>query len=354
MTNLERLREAMAAKGVPALLVSQIDNVRWASGFTGSNGFLIVTPTDDRFVTDSRYTLQAKEEVPGTHIEVYSSGMDSNEFIAAQAGAMGISKIGFEADSVTYAAHGKMADKFAGIELIPVDDLFSDLRVVKTAGEIDKIRAACALADACFDHVKRLLQPGVAEYDIGLEIEFFFRRHRAELAFDPIVVSGERSARPHGHPSEKKLQRGDFVTLDFGAKLDGYCSDITRTVVVGEATQRHRDVYNAVLQSQMKALEAMKPGARASDVDKVSREAMGDFAQYFGHGLGHGLGKLVHDSGRLNSTSETVLATDQVWTVEPGIYIPGFGGVRIEDDVVVTDSGIDVLTTSTRELMIVG
>jgi len=167
-------------------------------------------------------------------------------------------------------------------------------------------------------------------------------------------VSGERSARPHGRASEKKLERGDFLTLDFGAKLNGYCSDITRTIVVGGATDRHREVYETVLRSQLAALDAMKPGAKAAEVDRVSREAMGDYAQYFGHGLGHGLGKLVHDSGRLSSSSETVLAENQIWTVEPGVYIPGFGGVRIEDDVVVTMDGIEILTHSPKEMLILG
>ncbi|HWA83244.1 MAG TPA: Xaa-Pro peptidase family protein [Fimbriimonadaceae bacterium] len=352
MSNIDKLRDAMKAKGLPAMLVSEIENVQWASGFTGSNGFLLLTPSDQRFVTDSRYTLQAKEQVPGMRVEVYSSGIDGNTFLAQQAADMGLKEVGFEADSVTFSTHRKLAEKFDGIALTPVENLFPDLRVVKTTDEIEKIRESCKLADACFDHVKRMLQVGVSEFDIGLDIEFFFRRNGADLAFEPIVVSGERSARPHGRASEKKLEKGDFLTLDFGAKLDGYCSDITRTVVIGEASDRHREMYNAVLTSQAQALQAMAPGKKASEIDRISREAMGEYAQYFGHGLGHGLGKVVHDAGRMNSTSETVLARGQVWTVEPGAYIPGFGGVRIEDDVVVTDSGIEVLTQSPKELMV--
>jgi Xaa-Pro aminopeptidase len=354
MRNMEKLRDVLAQKGVPAMLVSQIDNVGWATGFTGSNGFLILTPTTERFVTDSRYTLQAKEQLAGTRVEIYNSGVDPNTYLAEQVRDMGLSRVGFESDAVTYASHAKMVEKFGDIELIPVDGLFPDLRVVKSADEIQKIREACKLADACFDHVKRMLQAGVSEFDIGLDIEFFFRRNGADLAFEPIVVSGERSARPHGRASDKKLESGDFLTLDFGAKLDGYCSDITRTVVIGAATERHAEVYESVYRSQMAALDAMRPGVKAADVDRISREAMGDYAQYFGHGLGHGLGKLVHDAGRMSSTSETVLAEDQVWTVEPGAYIPGFGGVRIEDDVVVTSNGIEVLTHSPKELIVFG
>jgi len=353
-TNIEKLRKEMAKKEIPAMLVSQIDNVRWATGFTGSNGFLLLTPTDQRFVTDSRYTLQAKEQVPGVRVEIYHSSVDSNAFLAQQAADMGLKKVGFEADAVTYAAHRKLSEKFEGAELVAVENLFPDLRVVKTPNEIETARRACKLADACFDHVRRMIQIGVSEFDIGLEIEFFFRRNGADLAFEPIVVSGERSARPHGRASEKKLERGDFLTLDFGGKLDGYCSDVTRTIVVGEASDRHRDLYDAVSRSQLAALDAMKPGVKAADVDRISREAMGDYAQYFGHGLGHGLGKVVHDSGRMSSTSETVLAKDPIWTVEPGSYIPGFGGVRIEDDVVVTDDGIEILTHAPKEMLILG
>jgi Xaa-Pro aminopeptidase len=352
MNNIEKLREAMSQKGIPAMLVSQIDNVQWATGFTGSNGFLLITPTTERFVTDSRYTLQAKEQVAGMPVEIYGSGVETNAFLAEQIRGMGLTKIAFESDAVTFASHAKMAENFAGIELVPVEGLFLNLRVVKTPDEVEKIRGACKLADACFDHVKRLFQVGVSEFDIGLEIEFYFRRSGADLAFEPIVVSGERSARPHGRASDKKLAAGDFLTLDFGAKVDGYCSDITRTVVIGAASPRHTEVYEAVYRSQMAALDAMRPGVKAADVDRISREAMGDYAQYFGHGLGHGLGKLVHDAGRMNSTSETVLAEGQVWTVEPGAYIPGFGGVRIEDDVVVTPGGIEVLTRSPKELIV--
>lgn len=352
MSNQEKLREAITSYGLDAMLVSQIDNVQWATGFSGSNGFLLLTPRDERFVTDGRYTLQAKEQLPGTRIEVYNPGTDPDTFMASNAREMGISRIGFEADAMTYAAHRKLAEKFSGIELVPIEGLFSELRVVKAPEEIEKIRAACKLADACFEHVQRMIQVGVSEYDISLDIEFFFRRNGAEIAFSPVVVSGARSAFPHGRASEKKLESGDFLTLDFGAKLDGYCSDITRTVVVGEVTERHREVYNTVLGSQMAALEAMKPGAQAREIDAISRNAMGEDAKYFTHGLGHGLGRLVHDAGRLNSTSDTVLARGQVWTVEPGIYIPGFGGVRIEDDVVVTDSGIDNFTMASKELLV--
>ena len=236
---------------------------------------------------------------------------------------------------------------------MPAPDIFTDLRLIKTSEEIEKIRMACRLADKCFEHVLRLLQPGVSEWDISLDIEFFFRRNMAEIGFSPIVASGHRSALPHGRASEKKLEAGDFVTLDFGAKLDGYCSDMTRTMVLAPLSERHKHVYDCVLEAQLAALAFMKPGVSAHDVDAAARDTLAkyDLAQYFGHGLGHGLGRNVHDGGRLGTNSKTILATGQVWTVEPGVYIEGFGGVRIEDDVVVTETGIESSPTPPKSFL---
>lgn len=351
MSVLQSLREAIADAGLPGLIVSNMENVRWATGFTGSFGLLVVTPTEARFLTDSRYTIQAAEQVQGMPTTSFAAPVLSEEFLAKNLAEMGIREIAFESPAVTYATFEKWRKACDGIELIPGTDLIAPLRMVKSADEITKVRAACRLADACFDHFRRLIRPGISEYDLGLEIEFFFRRHGAGLAFEPIVVSGLNSARPHGRPSEKLLENGDFVTFDFGAKLDGLCSDLTRTVVIGSATDRHREIYDTCLRAQLASLDMMKPGIEAKAVDAKAREVMGDYARYFGHGLGHGLGTVVHDGGRLAASSTDILRPGQVWTVEPGIYIEGFGGVRIEDDVVMTESGIEILTHSPKELL---
>lgn len=353
MSNLARLRSKMSESGVQTLLVSDIANVRWLTGFTGSFGYVLVSADKALFVTDSRYAIQAGEQVLEMPNVWFQSPVVLDEFLAQQVSDLGFSKLGFEAASVSYATYEKWRSRFKGVELFGSPDLISKLRMVKTMDELDRIRQACGVADACFLHVIRMIQPGVSEWDVSLDIEFFIRRSGFELAFEPIVVSGERSARPHGKASEKKLEVGDFVTMDFGAKVDGYCSDITRTVVVGPANDRHREVYGQVLKAQLASIDAMKPGARASEVDGLARTVFDEIglAKYFGHGLGHGLGSLVHDTGRMNATSEDVLEPGQVWTVEPGVYIPGFGGVRIEDDVVVTESGVEVLTHSTKELL---
>jgi Xaa-Pro aminopeptidase len=353
-TSLDRLRDAMARKGIPALLVADPVSVAWLTGFTGSFARVLVTENDARFITDSRYTLQAKEQVPGLPLASFASPTNGDVFVGQQACEMGIKRLAFESASTTYAAYENMGTKMSEVELIPAPDLFGELRMVKTPEEIGKIRKACAIADACFGHLTRLIQPGLTEYDLQIELEFYLRRAGAGIAFEPIVVSGERSARPHGKASDKPLEVGDFVTMDFGANVEGYNSDLTRTIVVGEATERHREVYGQVLLAEMAAIEAMKPGVRAADVDALARRILDEkgLAQYFGHGLGHGLGRIVHDTGRMGATSEDVMAPGQVWTVEPGVYIPGFGGVRIEDDVVITETGVEVLTSAPKELLV--
>ncbi len=353
LPNLDRLRAAMASKEVAALLVSDATNVGWLTGFTGSFAYVVVKPDDVLFITDSRYTIQAQEEVPGIRVVSFASPTDGLTFAGEQIKGLGLGTIAFEAATTTYAQFEKMKEKM-GVEPTPAPDLFGELRMVKSADEVATIRKACALADACFGHLTRLIQPGLTEYDLQLELEFYLRRAGAGLAFEPIVVSGERSARPHGKASDKALMVGDFVTMDFGAQVDGYNSDLTRTVVIGEATHRHHEVYGQVLRAQMACLDAMKPGVKAVDVDALARHVLDEkgFARYFGHGLGHGLGRLVHDGGRMSATSEDVLAPGQVWTVEPGVYIPEFGGVRIEDDVVVTEDGVEVLTHSPKEMLV--
>ncbi|MCW5940713.1 MAG: aminopeptidase P family protein [Fimbriimonadaceae bacterium] len=354
MNNVDRLRERMADAGVDALLLSHVPNVQWLTGFTGSAGSVLLTETDGVFMTDSRYTLQAAEEVSDLPVRTFANPVRQADFLAKNAHDLGLTRVGFEREFVTYGAYQDWQRAFAEIELYPAEDLVASLRAVKSADEIAKIRRACALTDACLEHVVRLIQPGVREWDVLMEIEFFFRRQGADKAFEPIVVSGERSARPHGHASDKTLAVGDFVTLDLGAMVDGFCGDVTRTFVVGEATDRHREIYAQVLRAEQECCAALLPGANGKDVDALARRILDekDLARYFGHGLGHGLGRLVHDSGRLGPTSDQPIEVGQVWTVEPGVYIEGFGGVRIEDDVLVTESGPEILTHFDRELLV--
>ncbi|MBL8047211.1 MAG: aminopeptidase P family protein [Chthonomonas sp.] len=354
-SNLERTLARMADNNVEAMLVSDIGNVRWLTGFTGSFGFAVCSANGNIFISDARYSVQAHEQVTNMEVVIFATPQKVLDVLAAAVKKLGVSKLGFEG-SVTYATWAEWTKGLGGVTLEPQSNIIAPLRMIKTADEIAAVTEACKLADACFDHVQRMLKPGVVEFDIALDIEFFFRRHRATLAFDVIAVSGPNSAKPHGKPTEKKLEVGDFLTLDFGCGIRGYHSDITRTVVIGETSDKHKQIYNRVLESQVAAIEAMRPGANGRDVDILVREILDkdDLSQYFGHGLGHGLGSAVHDMGRLSMTTDQPIEVGQIWTIEPGVYLDGWGGVRIEDDIVITESGCDILTTSPKELMVCG
>jgi Xaa-Pro aminopeptidase len=354
MSSLQKFQKALVEAEQSAFLVSDRAGVFWLTGFTGSLGYALVTPMAGRLLVDSRYTLQAAEQCRALETHSFGSPMEWADFLKSQIVEMGISQLFFDENHIPVGTFKRWSEKFEGVELLPATDPISKLRMIKTPAEMSLIRQACRLADACLEHIQPLIRPGLREDELQLEIELFFRRNGAEAAFTPIVVSGERSARPHGTASEKPLETGDFLTLDLGAKLNGYCSDITRTFVIGKASQRHQAVYHQVLKAQCAALEAIRPGTNGKDVDSLARQILDEqnLAQYFGHGLGHGLGALVHDSGRLSQTTDQLIETGQVWTVEPGVYIEGFGGARIEDDIVVTEDGIEVLTHFPKELIV--
>lgn len=354
MTSLQKLRSKIASDGIDAILVSDIVNLNWLSAFTGSSGVAVITKDQARFITDSRYTIQANEEVQDLDVYTFSSPVLLVDFVISNAKEMGISSLGVEAQQMSYSTFQSWKEKFADISLVPLTDPISPLRMIKTAEEIQGIEECCRVADQGFEHISRLFQPGVSEEDIALELEFFFRRQGGRIAFDTIVASGWRGALPHGRASDKLIESGDLVTIDFGFCKDGLNSDITRTFAVGEPDARQIEVYNQVLKAQLGALEAMKPGVPCREVDARSREILDEIglAKYFGHGLGHGLGRLVHDHGRLGPSSTEVLEVGQVWTVEPGVYLEGWGGVRIEDDVVVTEDGIKILNETSKDLLV--
>lgn len=355
MTSLSRLRKKMSENNVDAQIVNDLTNVHWLTGFTGSSGSALVTQKEAIFITDGRYSLQAVNEVLDMDVAIYQRPQSIEGCISEYARKFGISKVWFER-SISYGTWQSWQTTFAGIELSAAPDLVRALRMIKTSDEIEKIKAACAITDACLEHVSRMIQVGVCEYDIQLDIEFFIKRQGADIAFTPIAVSGANSARPHGHATEKKLEHGDFVTLDLGAKKNGYCSDITRTFVVSDASSRHQHIYNEVLKAESSAINAATVGISGIDLDNVARKVFdeNDFTQFFVHGLGHGLGRDVHDPGNLSQSSQDTLEAGQVWTIEPGLYIEGFGGVRIEDDVHVTPNGPVVLTKFPKELTVIG
>jgi len=351
---LKALRGQLAERQLPALLLTDSENIGYLTGFTGSNAAVIVTSGDNRFVTDSRYTVQAGEECPGFTIHTCASSGAMADAVLAQATELGVAQLAFESDCVTVAQFEKWREKAPAIEWLPAAGVIETLRMVKDEEELRRIRIAVGIVDRAFEHILARLKPGAVERDIAIELEYFMKTAGAEKeAFDTIVASGVRSAMPHGRASEKALELGDFVTLDFGARWNGYHSDLTRTVVLGKASDRQREIYGIVREAQEAGLRAVRAGVTGVDADAAARRIIEErgYGEQFGHGLGHGLGRSVHDGGSLSPRSEITLAAGMVMTVEPGIYLEGWGGVRIEDDVVVTETGCEVLTRSTKELL---
>lgn len=349
---LTRLRQEMEKRDIPAFLVTSAVNRAYLSGFVGTAGTLLVVPDEAVLFVDFRYTEQAMAQAP--ECRVVEHGLDVKKDILAYLQSRDIRAIGFEERHVTYGAYAEYAKAWEGVELLPIDGLPEELRQIKDDRELEVMREAAELADAAYLHVLDVIRPGMRETEVALELEWFMRKRGATGAsFETIVASGERSALPHGTASERELRANEFVTMDFGAYYKGYCSDLTRTIVLGKADDRHKEIYGIVLEAQMYALEHIRPGMTGREADALARgmiEKYG-YGDRFGHSTGHGLGMEIHEAPRLSKLSETVLVPGMVVTVEPGIYIPGFGGVRIEDDVVITESGAERLTRSSKDLV---
>ena len=327
-------------------------NVRYLTGFTGSNAMVVVGRDLRRFVTDFRYVEMAAAQVDG-----FDREQAPPEFLEALAGGWpdGALRVGFEDDDVSVRRHGRLREVVPGrIELVAAGGAVEELRAVKDAGEVERIRAAAALADDVYGVVRAQGLVGRSERDVALAIEDEMRRLGASgPSFPSIVASAERGALPHAVPADAVIPRNTLVTLDIGARLDGYCSDCTRTWATGELPDDLASAYELVLRAQLAALEAVRPGPSGREVDAVAR-AMIDEAghgEHFGHGLGHGVGLEVHEAPRLARTAEGRLVAGNVVTVEPGVYLPGRGGVRIEDLVVVAEDGATVLSGTTKELV---
>lgn len=353
MNNIERLRESMTERDIPAIVVSSLPAVYWLTGFTGSFGLALVTPESGVFLTDSRYTIQAGEQCQNLPVDSFRSPQKAEQFLAEYVTKLGVTKLSFDRNHVTVATLEKWRAAMPEVELTPVEDPVDDLRMIKSAEEIARVRHCCGISDKALEHLLTQVRPGVTELELLWSFEDFLREHSATSAFDPIMISGQRTARPHGSPSDKRLEKGDLITFDLGACVDGYNSDITRTIVLGAASPRQRETYELLLKAQCACIDAMKPGMNGRNVDGLARQILDekDLSQYFGHGLGHGLGALVHDSGRLSSTVDQTIEVGQIWTIEPGVYIEGFGGMRIEDDIVITEDGCEVLTAFPKHLI---
>jgi Xaa-Pro aminopeptidase len=352
MMKLQKLRKALQEQNIDGILITNGYNRRYMTGFTGTAGVAIVSQNDAVFITDFRYTEQAAAQVQDFRIVKHEATII--EEIATQVNNMGIKLLGFEKDTVSFGTYELYKSKIQA-DLVPISGLIEKIRLIKTQQEINIIKVACEIADHAFTHILNFIKPGKTELEVSNELEFFMRKQGAtQSSFDIIVASGLRSALPHGVATNKVIEKGDFVTLDYGALYNGYISDITRTVAVGEPSEKLVDMYNAVLGSQLLALEKVGPGLTGIQADAIARNYLTEkgYGEAFGHSLGHGIGLEVHESPGLSMRSETVLEPGMAVTIEPGVYLPEIGGVRIEDDILITENGNELLTHSSKELII--
>ncbi|UFJ42933.1 aminopeptidase P family protein [Brevibacillus humidisoli] len=350
---IEKVRAILKERQLDAIITGHAVNRRYISGFTGSAGVVIVSMDQAVLLTDFRYIDQAQAEAPD--FTVINHQRDEKGAIFTQLQAMGVKRLGFEKQAVSFALYEEWNTHFKGIELVPTEGMFEQLRMIKDESELAIVKEAVRIADEAFTHILSYLKPGIRERDVALELEYFMKRNGAEAAaFDIIVASGERGALPHGRASDKTIQSGEMVTMDFGALYKGYSSDITRTVAVGEPEPEMKQIYEIVLRAQRNGVEKIRAGMTGREADALTRDVIAEagYAEQFGHSTGHGLGLQVHEAPGLAMSSTTVLQPGMLVTVEPGIYVSGLGGVRIEDDVVITENGCEILTRSTKELLI--
>jgi Xaa-Pro aminopeptidase len=351
----ERVVAQLDERELDALLVTNLVNVRYLTGFTGSNAAAVVGVGRRTFLTDFRYLSQSAEQVPDWEREIAS-----NDLLAGAARTLEGSaplRLGFDDTQMSVKAHEHLREHLAdGIELVAAGGLVEELRAVKDDEEVAKIRAAAKLADEALEDVLTRGLAGRTEREVALDLEFTMRRLGAEgISFPPIVAAGAHGALPHAVPRDEQIPEGTLVVVDWGGILDGYASDCTRTFATGELDSRDREVYDLVARAQEEALAAVRPGPTGREVDAVARDiiAAAGHAEHFGHGLGHGVGLEVHEGPRLAMTSTATLKAGNIVTVEPGVYVPNAVGVRIEDLVVITDDGHEVLSGYTKELVTV-
>ncbi|WP_405054383.1 M24 family metallopeptidase [Tepidibacillus marianensis] len=349
-----RLREQLKERNIDGILITHSSNRRYMTGFTGSAGNVLITQNEAFFVTDFRYTEQAAEQAP--YLSIIKQEGSMFETLKELITKTGIHTLGFEQDFVTYSHYKKFEETFQSVTLVPLSQVIEELRMIKDEQEIQLIRKAAEIADVAFAHVLQIVKPGMKEVEVALELECKMRQLGAQGAsFDTIVASGYRSALPHGVASEKVIEVGDLVTMDFGAIYQGYVSDITRTFAIGKVNEKQREIYNIVLEAQLNGVKHVRAGMTGIEADDLTRSIIASYGygEYFGHSTGHGIGLDVHEGPALAMKSNIVLKPGMVVTVEPGIYISKFGGVRIEDDVVITERGGEILTHSPKELIII-
>ena len=352
MNRVEKLRGELSRRGLDGIFVTDELNQHYLSGFAFTDGMLFITLHEAYLITDFRYFEMAQSKAYSD----YRIVMPENRTAAIKGYIKenDAKRIGFEGNSVSFKSYSSLLEKYSECEFVDVENMIEELRQIKDEGEIALMQKAQDITDSAFSQLVKSIRTDMTEIDVAAELEYYMRKAGASgLAFDTIAVSGDASALPHGTPRNVKLKRG-FLTMDFGAKFDGYCSDMTRTVVIGQADEEIKNLYNTVLSAQSAALEMIKAGVAAKDCDKTARDIIDSFEKYrgsFGHSLGHGVGLFIHESPRLSRAADSILRVGEIVTVEPGIYLYGKYGCRIEDMVAVKEDGIYNFTHSTKELI---
>ncbi len=347
-----KLKSVLAKQGLDGMLITRLSNVRYICGFTGSSGSCIITPENDYFITDGRYIEQSKQEVKGferfvdygTHIEI----AQKNSLISK-----GL-KLALESDFLSLSLYNKLNELFPDNKWESTKMILENLASVKDESELEALRTAVEITDKVFKEVLQLFKIGVSEKEIALELAMRYHKYGEGEAFSSIVASGPNSALPHAQPGERKFKNGDFIVVDAAAKYAGYHADMTRTVVIGEATEKHHEIYELVKKSQKAGIDAAQAGVTCKAVDDATRSVIADagYGDKFIHSTGHGIGLEIHTFPRLSQQSEEILQENNVVTIEPGVYLTGWGGVRIEDDIVVKKGGNEVLNKTSNELMV--
>jgi Xaa-Pro aminopeptidase len=346
---LRKLRTSIASKALDALLLSQPENRRYLSGFTGSSGWLLISGQNAILATDFRYVEQARGESPD--FEIVQTKGELRDWLPGLVSDLGWHKLGFEANFISYEGYHKLSEaiktKQVNLEFVPTTGIVEQLRSIKEPEELAFITKAVELVNAAFEQAKTIIRPGITEKEAAWKVEKILRRKGSEgMPFEIIVASGPNSALPHARPTGKTICSGEPVLIDMGARINGYCSDFTRTLFLGKADKTFREIYNIVVKAQATAMEGVESGMNASQADRLARSVIeqAGYGDAFGHGLGHGVGLAVHEFPMLSPSSSDSLADGMVFTIEPGIYLAGQGGVRIEDMVVLENSKAKALT----------
>jgi Xaa-Pro aminopeptidase len=359
MNRIKSAIEGLKTEGLDGIFLIKDSNIRYLSGYTGADAYVILSPNGCALITDSRYTEQAQTECTSEFevIRWRSPAPGLPETIKALCSKYGIKRLGFEKASVTYDIYEKLTKELSDIELVATSGIVESIRYVKDQSEIENLRKAAQIADEAFTEILNYIKVGVSEKDIERELQYLIKKKGADnLAFPIIIASGKNSSLPHAIPSEKLIESGDFITLDFGAMYKGYRSDMTRTIVMVQPSEKQKEIYNLVYAAQELGLQAVKADVLGSTPDTCARGCITEagYGTNFAHGLGHGVGLDIHEEPFLSQNCVRILKEGNVVTVEPGVYLPGWGGVRIEDTVLVTKEGIEILTKSSKELIIIG